>query len=192
MTQHVRPAAGCPQHAASSYMTRSTETQALIDKAMEIIGPSADQDVVARAVVQTRGYVKRSSKSLIKSGRYGAVTKEHKKAARRVAAALHRLQSALRDTDLVRCDDLQDDDLERWRQSYETAALKPGVSKAYRAFDQAKHVAAEGAAALLQKHNVPLLIGRASQFVRLAALLYEGRERADLRTVCRQVRDGVN
>jgi hypothetical protein len=71
-------------------MTRSAETQALIDKAMEIIGPSADQDVVARDVVQTRGYVKRSSKSLIKSGRYGAVTKEHKKAARRVAAALHR------------------------------------------------------------------------------------------------------
>jgi hypothetical protein len=172
-------------------MTRSPEIQALIDKAMAIIGPTADLLMVTRGVVQTRNYVKRSSKSFIASGYYGEATDVHKKAAQQAARLLHRLQHALRNPNLVRrYDDLQDDDLERWRQSYEAAALKPGLSKAYRSVDHAKHTAAKGAAALLQKHSVPLLIGRKSQFVRLAALLY-GREGADLRAICRKVRDGL-
>ena len=61
------------------------------------------------------------------------------------------------------------------RQSYEAAALKPGREQSLSLSRSRKHAAAKGAAALLQKHSVPLLIGRKSQFVRLAALLY-GRE----------------
>jgi hypothetical protein len=170
-------------------MTRSPETQALIEKAMAIIGPAADQDLVARGVMETRGYVKRSSKTFIASGYYGEVTTNHKKAAQRMAAALRRLQHALRDSNLVRrYDDLREDELERWRQRYQEAALKPGLSRAYRALNHAQYVAAKGAAALLQKHHLPLFIGRNSQFVKLAGLLF-GREGADMRVVCRKVRD---
>jgi hypothetical protein len=67
-------------------MTRSPETQALIDKAMEIIGPTADLPMVTRGMVQTRNYVKRSSKSFIASGYYGEATNDQKKAAHRAAA----------------------------------------------------------------------------------------------------------
>jgi hypothetical protein len=89
-----------------------------------------------------------------------------------------------------RPDDLLDENLEHWRRRYQVAANKPLRDPRYNAVDWAQYEAARGAAILLRKHNLPLKLGRASQFVRLTGLLC-GREGTDLRKICGRVRDEI-
>jgi hypothetical protein len=74
--------------------------QVLIDKAMAIVGPTADRGLVEQDVWLTRVYMGR--RRMLESGFYGEVTKKHKKAAKRVADSLKQLQDALGSPDLAR------------------------------------------------------------------------------------------
>jgi hypothetical protein len=78
----------------------------VIVKVFEILGPDAEahRRKVERAIRLGLGYVSRISKDEMASGRYGVVTDEQKKAAGKVVVAIHRLQAALRNPDLVRND----------------------------------------------------------------------------------------
>jgi hypothetical protein len=171
----------------------------IIDKVLRILGSSAPNDAAQhRKLERTIGYgLRYPSKETIASGRYGVVTDKQKKAAARVEAAIRRLQSALRDPNLVRqhtdaarfAADFEayaasfDEDLEALRQRYQADAEKILQDKPYRAVDWSVHNAAKTAAAVCTMCGLPLSLGRNSQFVRITAVIC-GKEGTDLRNVC--------
>jgi hypothetical protein len=168
----------------------------VIDKVLFILGPSAPSNLARRRLEFTISYglgsIRRTSKERIASGRYGVATDKHKKAAAKVEVAIRRLQSTLRDPNLVRQHstveaEVFDEDLEALRRHYHADAQTTLREKRYRAVDWSEHQAARTAAKVCEMCGVPLSLGRNSQFVRISALIW-GKEGADLRRVCGTVR----
>jgi hypothetical protein len=162
---------------------------------MEIIGPAARRADVERALRQ-RIFMRRLETDK-ESGRYGVQTKQQKLAARGFEVALRRLKSALqnlRDQGLHRSllvnFPMDQEEIEIWRKRVDDEAKIKLPSRRLRgpsSYDAAKRFAAMAAAQLLQKHNLPLKVGRKSKFCRLAALFYTD-EAADLRHICAAVK----
>jgi hypothetical protein len=171
----------------------------IIDKVLRILGSSAPNDAAQhRKLERTIGHgLRYPSKETIASGRYGVFTHKQKKAAARVEAAIHRLQIALRDPNLVRqhTDDARfdadfeayaarfDASLEALRERYQNDAEKSLQEKRYRAVDWSVHSAARTAAEVCKMCGLPLRLGRDSHFVRITAAICR-KEGTDLRKVC--------
>jgi hypothetical protein len=169
----------------------------VIDKVLLILGPSAPSGLARRRLDRAINYglvsVRRYSEETIASGRYGVMTDKQKKAAAKVEVAIHRLQIALRDRNLVR-QYWQDEDPERFdaslealRQRYLADAQRSLREKQHRAVDWSMHNAAKTAAEVCKMCGLPLSLGRNSQFVRISAVIC-GKEGVDLRRVCGTVR----
>jgi hypothetical protein len=160
----------------------SKATAQRIDRAMAIIGETADRKMVERAVKSASEYVGRA-KNAKQSGRYGTLTEAHKKAARRLA---RRLEGVLRDRRLA--DDLRLEAHALWWKAEAVAVKK--LSPSSRPM-KADHIeAAKAAYHLLKRHGLPVTVSRRKgrdRFCRLAALLW-GDEHANLYNACRMVK----
>jgi hypothetical protein len=169
----------------------------VIDKVLVILGSSASSDLVRRRLERTisSGLVslRLNSKETIASPRYGVRTDKHKKAAAKVEAAICRLQSTLRDQNLVRRywsdEDHEsfDASLEALRKRYQADAQQNLRENKYRAVDWSVHNAVRTAAKVCKMCGLSLSLGRNSQFVRISAVIC-GKEGVDLRKVCDTVR----
>jgi hypothetical protein len=175
----------------------------VITKVVDILGPNAEvhRRKIERTIRHGLNYVSRASKVEMASGRYGVVTDKQKNAADKSAVAIHRLQAALRNPDLVRnhlprysTDAADGDDaferfnadLEWLRQCYKADAQTKLRDKRYRAVDWSAHEAARTAVKVLQICGLPLTLGKTSKYVKITALVCS-KEGADLRKVCRTI-----
>jgi hypothetical protein len=160
------------------------EGELMVRKAAQIIGPAADKDVI-RETLRRQMPLLRRLKTYKDSGLYGVLTKEQKTRAANFRAALSKLKLALYDPktgerrpELNWAADFPVDeiDLDRWEKlaqkaadtdlQYRRAKDEPAQS------DQGKLFAADIAATILEKHDLPITGNRTGTFVKLAALIY--------------------
>src|SRR5438128_1680028 len=131
-----------------------------VKQALKIIGRSDMPPCEVQRIVRYTRFVARQKQ--VRSGRYGTVTKEQKRAADRVAKALHRLKIALGSKDLAedaRPRGLDPSDVERWwKDAEEAATTELGPPTPH---DQAKRLAVKYAAELLEAHGLPIKTTRA-------------------------------
>ena len=153
------------------------------EKAYHILGSQTDatRKQVARVAAQV-GRLKNAKQS----GRHGTLTKAQKTAAGQVAAALKRLENALKNSaDDIRLGfPLDKIDFERWHTRAKAASNKELCKQ--NPPDQAKLYAARNAAQLLIAHGRPLPLTRKGPFCQLAAILF-GRQGEDFLHHCRAV-----
>jgi hypothetical protein len=173
----------------------SAEVSPTVARALRIIGPVARRADVERAL-RSRIFVQRL-KDYKRSGIYGIQTKQQKLAAKGFEVALRRLKAALKNLkdhglhqSLLVNFPMDQEYIEIWRKRVADAAEAVLPSRRLggpSSYDAAKRFAATAAAQLLQKHNLPLTVGRRSKFCRLAALFYSD-EVADFRHICAAVK----
>jgi hypothetical protein len=157
----------------------------LIKEALRILGDGARKAGAVQNIRYNMQAVQRQ-KNYKSSGDYGTLTKPQKTAARRLAAALRRVEVAAKnpnlafDAQLIFSFDVEG--FELMRRAAEAIAYQKLAPPS--PADGAKSYAAKAAARLLLKHGLPLNVTRGGKFCRLAALLY-GDPKADLFRQCR-------
>jgi hypothetical protein len=170
-------------------MTDDVERRARIGKALELIGRNRARRVeVERSVRFIDGM-----KTHLAANH--PANKKAKTAASRVAGDLRKLVVDLKDRHLeafVR-DYFAASELQSLRAHCEALAKFPHPPNRRGRGDDAKRLAAAEAAILLDRHGLPLTVGRGSLFCKLAAVLY-GEARADFFHYCtsaKKARNGV-
>jgi hypothetical protein len=160
----------------------------LLEQALRILGDEArNNKATVRGIKIVRNHVERL-KEWRTSGLYGTRTKDQKKAAQQVAAALRKLKGSLKRcaSILVGGFPLDDYDFEKWIKRADEAGTAEIPKQNPK--DQASLYAARAALAFLRDYRLPTPLTNKGRWCRLAAILY-GEPDAHFLHHCRRVAD---
>lgn len=156
---------------------------ARVNRAMKIVGSAATRDEARKAIIRHDEYFFPSRQS---PNKYSVNSKAQKRAVKKMADALRRLEAALKSSDLIsalKTDfPMKGDEIERRYKQLETIAetkLAPGR------LDLPARYAVQAAADFLSQHGVRLTVDREGKFCRLAEVFYRPGD-AKLYHYCRE------